>query len=755
MDKYLCVHGHFYQPLREDPWLGEILPEGSAAPYQHWNERIARESYAPMAWARRLGEQGKITEIVNLYEWISFNFGPTLLGWIERSNQDLYARILEGDRAAKERLGFGGALAQIYHHVIMPLASKRDKKLQVAWATQDFTARFKRFPDGMWLPETAVDTPTLEVLAEAGLAFTVLAPRQAGAVADVNGDNWEDVTESGLDIRRPYKVVLPSGRAIAVFFYHGVLSQAIAFERLLENGGAFRERLIQAAAPGLTSLATDGETYGHHFKFGEMALAFALDRQALDKEGIRLTNYAAYLAANPPTRRVRLVEPSSWSCVHGVERWQSDCGCTAGDHADWNQKWRTPLREGLNHVKERVDAHFFGLGKKLFQDPEAALMGYGQVLANPETRDAFAAEYLKAGLGPKDQSAAFKLLGMRQWALASFASCAWFFDDLGRIEPINAMTFCLRAMEMAKDTGAEDFEPEFLNILERAVSNGPDKQNGRELFASQVLPRRETPQSLIAQALLTQEAQSRGLDEPAAISWPRVSVRLTLESSPEEGPVSGKAVITQALDSEDADFVWQWEKSKSANPLECRFKVVPGKDTASPAKEDFWFSPHDLAWNKRQALALTFVRGAENELWERRQSLAETALHLFLPWAESQETQNLCGVWGCLWPALAWRWVEGSLREDPKEHDLVRFLKEYKDRPEPAGTCTRVEQKILQSLQKDSPKLENALGMVERALEIGLPFDWWPVQNRLWKIGLDKPEAKKLAGLLGFQVRSK
>ncbi|MDY7001801.1 MAG: DUF3536 domain-containing protein, partial [Thermodesulfobacteriota bacterium] len=658
--------------------------------------------------------------------------------------------------ASKERLGFGNALAQIYHHVIMPLAPERDKRLQVAWAVKDFETRFQRFPDGMWLPETAVDTPTLEVLAEAGLAFTILAPRQAGAVADLDSDNWEDVDEAGLDIQQPYKVLLPSGRAMAVFFYHGALSQAIAFERLLENGETFRERLIGAVAPGLTSLATDGETYGHHFKFGEMALAFALDKTALDKESIRLTNYAAYLATNPPVKQIRLIEPSSWSCVHGVERWQSDCGCSAGDHADWNQKWRAPLREGLNHVKERMDAHFFGLGKELFQDPEAALLNYGQILANPETRDAFASKHLKAGLDQKAQSAALKLLGMQQWALASFASCAWFFDDLGRIEPLNAMTFCLRAMELAKETGAEDLEPGFLNILERAVSNGPEGRNGRELFASQVLPRRETPQSLIAQALLTQEAQSRGMDEPAEISWPGVNVRLTLESSPEEGPVSGKAVITQTLDLESIDFVWQWEKSKSDDPFASRFKVVPEKDAASPAKEDLWFSPGELAWNKRQALALAWVRGAEEELWERRQALAKTALHMFLPWTESQETQNLCWMWGCLWPAWAWLWAKGTLREDPREQDLVRFLKEYQTgRPDPATACARVEREIVQSLSPDDPKLQDAVGMVQRAREIGLSFDWWPLQNRLWEIGLDTPKARELAGLLGFQTDAK
>lgn len=324
--RQLCLHGHFYQPPREDPWMDTILPEGSAAPARHWNERICGESYGPLAWARRTNGTGRIIEIVNCYEWMSFNFGPTLLTWMEQQAPDIYARVLEGDSKSLERLGHGNAIAQIYHHVIMPLATDLEKRAEIAWALADFTARFKRPAEGMWLSEAAVDTRTLELLAQAGVKFTILAPRQARQVADLEQENWTEANEGNLDIREPYLVELPEGRSIAVYFYDGPLSQAVAFEGLLRNGDMFWGKLSGLAGKGLLALATDGETYGHHFKFGEMALAFALSQARAGVDDMRLTNYAAYLAENPPRRRARIHENSSWSCAHGVERWRSDCG---------------------------------------------------------------------------------------------------------------------------------------------------------------------------------------------------------------------------------------------------------------------------------------------------------------------------------------------------------------------------------------------------------------------------------------------
>ena len=318
MPNFICIHGHFYQPPREDPWMNQIFPEGSAAPFKHWNERICRESYAPLAWARRLDSQGRIIELVNCYEWMSFNFGPTLMAWLERSAADTYERIVEADKKSVERFGHGNAMAQIYHHVIMPLAKDRDKRVEVAWAVADFRARYGREPEGIWLSETAVDSATLEILAEFGFKFTILAPRQASAIAPVGSDDWREVQEHEVDVRRPYLVELESGKTISVFFYNGPISQAVAFEGLLSDGEKYWNKIRDNLGHGLLSVGTDGETYGHHFAFGEMALAYVLDQARSGRDDVELTNYATYLAANPPYEKVRIHEKSSWSCYHGL-----------------------------------------------------------------------------------------------------------------------------------------------------------------------------------------------------------------------------------------------------------------------------------------------------------------------------------------------------------------------------------------------------------------------------------------------------
>ena len=542
MDRALCIHGHFYQPPREDPWLGRILPEGSAAPAVHWNERICRESYAPMARARRQDGGGRIVELFNCYSHMSFNAGPTLMSWMARSAPDTYARILEADRESLARLGHGNALAQIYHHVIMPLATERDKRLEVAWAVDDFKARFGRDPEGMWLSETAVDTPTLEALAQAGIRFTILAPSQATAVSD-NGRDWRDVDAGSLDIRRPYAVRLPSGREIAVFFYHGPLSQAVAFENLLADGEHFFRRLSESAGGGLLSLATDGETYGHHFKFGEMALAYALDQAKSGRDGLTLTNFAAYLAANPPKAYAKIREASAWSCAHGVERWRSDCGCTAGDHPGYNQRWRAPLRNALDLPKSRLDSHYDAKAGALFKDAEAALVAYGQVLAGTQSKEAFERLHMAASADAVRRGTAWKLLSMQAWGLAAFASCAWFFDEISRLEPINAMTFALRAVELARATGMADPEPEILAILAQARSNEPAMGSGADIWETMARPRRETPKTLIAQALMTLALEDRlplGGKEALA-AWPGVAVTVSLENAPAGTPRPGTA----------------------------------------------------------------------------------------------------------------------------------------------------------------------------------------------------------------------
>jgi len=749
MDRALCIHGHFYQPPREDPWLGRILPEGSAAPSVHWNARICRESYTPLARARRLDGQGHIVELLNCYEWMSFNAGPTLLSWMARSAPETYARILEADRASVKRLGHGNALAQIYHHVIMPLASELDKELEVAWAVDDFTARFGRAPEGLWLSETAVDTPTLEVLAAAGLRFTILAPSQAVAVSD-DGRKWRDVDAGSLDMTEPYTVALPSGRSMAVFFYHGPLSQAVAFESLLADGENFFRRLSGAAGRGLLSLATDGETYGHHFTFGEMALAYVLDQARSGRDGLSLTNYGAYLAANPPQRFVRIREASAWSCAHGVERWRSDCGCTNGEHAGYNQKWRAPLRQALNLLKSRLDAHFFEAGKGLFTDPRKALVAYGQVMAGTVAQEAFEAAWFSSASKAAGRGTAWKLLAMQAWGLASFASCAWFFDEISRLEPVNGLTFALRAMELARATGMADPEPEVTAILAGAVSNDPAMGTGRDIWDNMVRPRRETPKSLVTQALLTLALEERlPSGGQAVVSWPGVAVTVRLDP-PTGNAWSGTASICYHLETATEDFFVTFHPSKTGEPFDGCATMEP---TTGGLEEGFCFASVGLPVNKRQALADAFARHAEAVFFETMLAQSATARCLVTELQEAQHTINLAPLWLHLWPGLVWHDVFDLPLPEKRAALLRLFLMEAgRDSPVKAALEARLAAETTRRIHLPDPDWTLLARLLHRTADLELHPDWWAAQNALWERRPFAGTMATFAKALGFAV---
>ncbi len=748
--KKLCIHGHFYQPPREDPWMDTIFPEGSAAPATHWNERICDESYSPLAWARRLDGQGRIIEIMNCYEYMSFNFGPTLLTWMERMAPDVYARVLEGDRASHARLGHGNAIAQIYHHVIMPLATDLDKRAEIAWALADFEARFGRAAEGMWLSEAAVDTRTLDLLAQAGVRFTILAPRQAREVADLRPeggqDAWTPANEGNLNIREPYLVELPEGRSIAVYFYDGPLSQAVAFEGLLRHGDMFWGRLSGMTGEGLLALATDGETYGHHFKFGEMALAHALSQARAGEQNVELTNYAAYLAQNPPKRRARIHENSSWSCAHGVERWRADCGCATEHKPGWNQRWRGPLRNGLNAVKARLDAHFLDLGSRLFHNPEAALIGYGRVLSGLETSKAYAAAHLRPGLGAPERDTAWKLLTMEKWALSSFASCAWFFDDLGRIEPLNALTFALRAMQLGRRTGLDDLEPLLLSFIGQASSNDPALGSGHDLWNQEVRPRRESSETILAQALLRLWAEGR-LPEPAAgasseaeAAWPGLSVAVRLAGQDAHGNRQGTARITWARETGGDEHAWAWELAEGGDPFAGCLRVDDTGARCIPAAY--------IPWGKRQALALAWVRRVEAQAWERQVAESRLGAHLFLPFREAQTTQTGAECWERLWSPLVWRWIMGEV---PASRDFLSFLQERgREHPERALLARRVGQALVRLLEVPKPDCQALRGILERAAAVNVAPELSAAQNIYWTRLKDDPQARLAGQALGF-----
>lgn len=749
MDRFLCIHGHFYQPPREDPWLGALLPEGSAAPSPNWNERICRESYAPLSQARRLDGSGRITDIFNLYDWISFNFGPTLCRWMAVHAPKTLERVVAGDKAGLARLGHGNALAQVCHHVILPLASDLDKHLEVAWAVADFRHRFGRDPEGMWLSEAAVDTATLEVLAENGIAFTVLAPGQAAFVAGLDGGERRAVSEWDLDITRPYRAMLPSGRHVDIFFYHGGLSQAVAFERLLADGENFWRRLAGAAGPGLMSLATDGETYGHHFQFGEMALAYVMAQAASGRDGLAVTNFAAYLAKNPPQMQVWLREPSAWSCVHGVERWRSDCGCTNGEHPGYNQKWRGPLRAALNLLKADVDAHYFKLAPGLFHDPGQALLDYGRVLCGAMDKAEFAQERFSPGLGGRERSLAWTLLSMQRFAVSSFASCAWFFDELTRIEPVNALTFALRAMDLARDAGMADPEARFLAELEKAESNDPAMGTGRDVWERLVKPRRTTPETLAAQALLTLAAEDRlPVDgaPAAAVSWPAVTA--SVEFSGRNGTArAGRLTLDWTLESRKETYELTLSADGTA-PLGGTAALTgqPGR-----VMEPFAVTPDALAWNKRQAVADALARRAEDRLWHEALALAETGLALLPDIQESQATINLAPLWAGMYPGLLWRRLFGPEPAPARAALADAFLRAATpNNPANTALARRVVREFLNRLAAPRPDFAALALAVARGRAVGFDPDWWAVQNHLWAAFRGNGEAGPLADLLWF-----
>lgn len=493
MTRFVCIHGHFYQPPRENPWIESIERQPSAHPYSDWNARITAECYGPNARARMLDGDNRISDIVSNYERMSFNFGPSLLAWMETEAPKVYASILAADKASMKRFGgHGSAMAQGHGHLILPLANHRDKRTQVLWGKQDFISRFGREPEGMWLAETAADTPSLEALAEAGIKFTVLAPGQAARTRKIGAEEWSDVSGGRVGPRRAYQVNLPSGKSIAVFFYDGPISQGVAFENLLEHGHRLADRLTRALLDDreeaqLVHIATDGETYGHHHRFGEMALASALDM--LEKrEGVQLTNYGQFLAEHPPQWEAEIIEGRSWSCAHGIERWRSDCGCSTGGEPSWNQRWRRPLRESLDWLRDRINEDFQSLAGKIFDDPWVAREDYIRVMLDrrEENVAAFLADHASRLLSGSERVQALRLLEMSRHAMSMFTSCGWFFDELSRIEGVQVLCYADRAASLCRRAGGGDHVSGFLEKLEEAVSNIPEQGNGRDIFERSV-----------------------------------------------------------------------------------------------------------------------------------------------------------------------------------------------------------------------------------------------------------------------------
>jgi len=546
MSKCLVIHGHFYQPPRENAWTESIERQDGAQPYHDWNERINAESYRTNAFTRILDHAGRITTIVNNYAQMSFNFGPTLLSWLERHGPAAYRRILEADKLSVARCnGHGNAIAQAYNHAILPLCNERDKITQVRWGLADFRQRFGREPEAMWLPETAVDDATLRVLIDHGMKFVILSPHQAkrvrrffiseieqmatGATNNAfQAGEWTGVEHGEIDTRQAYRWFDKDAaghrltdRCIDIFFYHGGLSRGVGFEHLLRDAKDFSQRIDDCFSPDfhseekikegrgstqpeLVSIATDGETYGHHERHGEMGLAYLLHIEAPQRH-IRVTNYAEFLAENPPVMEVELKEGpdgegTAWSCAHGLGRWSRNCGCRGNGPPEWNQEWRGPLRQALDNLRDELAALTVEIGEPLLKDVWEARNDYIDVILSRssflnqtngkagESFDEFLAKHQKRLLSESERIEVINLMEMQRQTQLMYTSCGWFFTELSGIETVQVIQYAAQALRLAENLSGGTYEERFLVDLKKARSNVTEYKHGESVYKKLVKP---------------------------------------------------------------------------------------------------------------------------------------------------------------------------------------------------------------------------------------------------------------------------
>lgn len=506
----LIIHGHFYQPPRENPWTGVVEAEPSATPFHDWNERIYSECYQPNSSAAIVDPETGENRIVNNYANISFNFGPTLAGWLEQNHPDTYARIVAADqRSALKHGGHGNAIAQAYGHAILPLCNEYDRRTQIRWGVADFRHRFGRDPEAMWLPETACNDQVLAGLIDEGLRFVILAPHQAarvracyrtgsGSASDrVGSADWRTLDENSIDTSIAYRYSHRdgSGRSIAVFFYDGKTSRAIAFEKLLRSSQELVDRFAadNSRAAGLVSIATDGETYGHHFKFGDVCLAHALEVEA-PQRGFRISNYGSHLDEHPPQFEIEINngpegEGTSWSCHHGVGRWIRDCGCHTGGEPGWSQRWRAPLRDALDFLRDENAAHFEATRGNLFIDPwQARDDSIELILDQHRSREGFLYDHSGRWLSTGEQWHALTCLELQRMLFLMYSSCGWFFNEISGIETIQILKYACRAIDLMEQLGLPSVRGCFLEILSEAKSNQPELGTGADIYRQIVEP---------------------------------------------------------------------------------------------------------------------------------------------------------------------------------------------------------------------------------------------------------------------------
>jgi alpha-amylase/alpha-mannosidase (GH57 family) len=722
----LVVHGHFYQPPRENPWTGLIEREPSAGDFHDWNERIHAECYRTNAFARISDTYGRVERIVNNYARLSFNFGPTLLNWLEHKFPETYARVLEADReSARRNGGHGNAIAQGYHHAILPLCNERDRRTQVRWGVTDFRLRFKREPESLWLPETACDEATLETLIEEGIRYVVLSPFQAESVRPVGGDEseWHIVSGGQVDTTVPYKFFHRDGsrRSLAVFFFDGQIARGVAFEGLLASSHALVGACARAARPGarIVNVATDGESFGHHFRWGDRCIAYALEAEA-ERHGLRVTNYGEFLASHEPEFEMRIKagsvgEGTAWSCPHGLGRWMRDCGCHGGAPEGWNQRWRTPLRSALDFLRDDLAPKFEDACGQLLGDPWRARDEYVELLVDgASSREEFFGRLAARPLTRDEQSRALALLESQRTAMAMYASCGWFFNDISGIETLQTLRHAGRLVELANDLGLDPPLATFLEILSEAKSNIADKGSGADIFLRAVEGARVTPQrvaahvaicGLVERGVQADSGVSAGYDFQELEFQKRRHGRVTLETGRlalEERSTGRRSEFAlAAMHFGEVDYYCALRPFESAELLE---------DAASELWSQF-----------RTASLAVLLRVAQEQFGPE-----EFGLEALLPEGRGRVSRRVFGD-------LVSRFLEEYERMYEESRRVVERLQEIGFQP-PRELRLAAEMTMSRRLERELREQRRGAGDYRAAVEIareaaayGFPFDRAPV----------------------------
>lgn len=786
----IVIHGHFYQPPRENPWLESVEIQDGAAPYHDWNERITAECYAPNTAARRVDADNRILDIVDNFQKISFDVGPTLMAWLARHAADVHARIVEADRASvRARGGHGNAIAQVYNHMILPLASRRDKVSQVRWGIEDFRRRFGRDPEGMWLPETAVDNESLEALADAGLRFTILAPHQAARVRPIDAGPWVEVGDS-IDGRRAYLWRGSRGQRLAVFFYDGPISRTIAFEDALERSETLVDRLMSGFSdtrpwPQVVHCATDGESYGHHHKFGEMALAAAIAR--IEAAGVvQLTNYGAFLAAHPPTHEVEIRERTSWSCAHGVERWRDDCGCGADPRR--SHRWRAPLRQGLDWLRDEIDVLFESRGGALLKDPWQARDAYIEVMLDrtPERIEAWRCRHERVPLDAADRLDVARLLEMQRQRLLMYSSCGWFFDDPAGLEPVQNLTYAALALQYFRQLGGGTLEPELLRRLEAIPTEGAPFADGADIYRRLVRPAVVSVERVVAHYAITGLVQAH--PDTARVYAYRVERRDEAGEAYHDTRIRvGRVGVTSEVTGETTDAVYAalhfgghdfscgvglhedvaYERMKAE--LLQRFAHHSMADTVRGLDEHFpheTFSLRHLFLEERRRVLDRVIRttlrrheAAYHRIWEESRQLVRYLREVDAPVPEVFQLTGrhvLAEQIADELPALITHQAM-----PPRVVELVaeaKLLGLALDLGFAGPAMRQTVQQALADLEADpSPeRIAAVVALLESAQSVGIRFGRWAAQNRFGALWRARPGARAalqpLARALGFAL---